>query len=269
MKTSAAWSKKGLWYGAGSFTGTCSSSPGGSGSCSGGEPAAPGLQTPGAGTVTEDARKAVEDEEARIAAAAAASARVAAAKRWSMGTNSDEDEFEIVLAGEGELTPESVPLSQYKASERSFDEWPPAQHPFVVSSRVHMWHGVSADERQHARELFSRWRLTLARTPPLLERPAPAIRATLDIVMHKGCPEPMRKQVWLALAGVSAAANKSHLATNSQKSRTIFLYIIICMCIHIYTPQTCRTWQPVLKLGNRFSSIERLSNKSTYLSTEL
>jgi hypothetical protein len=216
MKTSAAWSKKGLWYGAN----TGSSSPCGSGSSSGGEPAAPGLQAPGAGTVTEEAGKG--EEEARIAAAAAASARVAVAKRWSMGTNSDEDEFEIVLAGEGELTPESVPLSQYKASERSFDEWPPVQHPFVVSSRVHMWHGVSADERQHARELFSRWRLTLARTPPLLERPAPAIRATLDIVMHKGCPEPMRKQVWLALAGVSAAANKSHLATNSQKSRTIF-----------------------------------------------
>ena len=242
MKTSAAWSKKGLWYGtgagAGAGAGAGSVSPGGSGSSS--EPAAPGLQAHGA---------AAAAEEARIAAAAAASARVAAAKRWSMGTNSDEDEFEIVLAGEGELTPESVPLSQYKASERSFDEWPPAQHPFVVSSRVHMWHSVSADERQHARELFSRWRLTLARTPPLLERPAPAIRATLDIVMHKGCPEPMRKQVWLALAGVSAAANKSHLATNSQKSRTIFF--IISLVVYIIYIRHKRQ----VALGNKFSNL--------------
>jgi len=214
MKTSAAWSKKGLWYDTGADAGAGSVPSGGSSST--------GLQAPVEGMEKED-RMEEAAEEARIAAAAAASARVAAAKRWSMGTSSDEDEFEIVLAGEGELTPESVPLAQYKASERSFDEWPPEQHPFVVSSRVHMWHGVSADERQHARELFSRWRLTLARTPPLLERPAPAIRATLDIVMHKGCPEPMRKQVWLALAGASAAANKSHLAANSQKSRTIFI----------------------------------------------
>lgn len=157
-------SKKGLWFS------SADTQPGGSGSGGSG----------GSGSSSERDAGADAEAEARVAAQVAAAA--AAAKRWS--ANSDEDEFEMVLAVEGELTPESVPLAQYKASERCFGEWPP-ENPFVDVPRVGMWNAASEDERQHAHELFSRWRLTLARTPPLLEQPAPAIRAALDI---GGCP---------------------------------------------------------------------------------
>ena len=98
MQKSDAWSKKGLWnIGNGS-------SP---------------EEVPPA---TGGALRSKCSDTAYADAAASASAAVAAsvAKRWSMGTNSDDEEFEMVLADSDEIEAASVPLAQYKVSLLAF-----------------------------------------------------------------------------------------------------------------------------------------------------
>ena len=136
-------------------------------------------------------------------------------KRWSTGTNSsDEDEFEMVLcdSGDSRLEAETISLAQYKASERSFEEWPPPNPLVLVAEApVQLLRDGSGEARSRARELYLRWRLILAREPPLLDRAPRVLRGALDIVMHKGCPNQFRKDVWLALADAPAAATTDYL----------------------------------------------------------
>jgi hypothetical protein len=136
-----------------------------------------------------------------------------ASKRWSTGTvNSEEDEeFEVVLgaeAGDSCLEVETISLAQYKASEAEFEAWPPPNQLVRVAGPPV---ALLREEGEREHELFLRWRVMLAREPPLLDKDTDCLRGSLDVVMHRGCPNVFRKSVWLALVNASAAASPTYL----------------------------------------------------------